>query len=497
MRECVAKEPGLNDTKENQIIINVTGTAITASIVTVNEQPTTRLGEYFAGTASGDNSTGTTKITANIHAVNPGAGSNGEDVVSTATKSEIVPPEEEAFTYDDDGNLTSDGKWTYTWDAENRLITITPKSGNEALIGKKLTFGYDTDAKRIWQDIANWNAGTSAWDIPTRERYCYDGWNLLIIADDTFTTASKRFTWGYDLSNTLEKAGGIGGLLLSHANAVDATAMYDGNGNVNALSNDTSTLIGRYEYSPFGKLLSASDEQLLEHPFQWSTKFSISCTNLICYGYRYCDLKLGRWLNRDPVRERGGLNLYGFCHNSPISYHDPDGRFVNIAGGVISVGMGWGIAKLTGSDYTLTEAAVDFGFGALGPGLAKRGYDALKLCKKVRVTAKASVQVSNRVRHARDPADAANLIDYAYKSLRLEWGLRVELEKKAWEFVGIATYHSFKAIAKDAYETYLDSDNTLEIFIYKSFDKQGNESERTIKFREYSDNSPLLNTPLH
>jgi len=145
--------------KENQGVIDVTGTATTASIVTVNEQPTTRLDEYFAGTASGDNSASAIEITANIHAVNPGAGPNGEDVVSTATKSEIVPPEEEAFTYDDDGNLTTDGKWTYTWDAENRLIAITPKSGDEALIGKKLTFGYDTDAKRIWQDIADWNAG--------------------------------------------------------------------------------------------------------------------------------------------------------------------------------------------------------------------------------------------------------------------------------------------------------------------------------------------------
>ena len=25
-----------------------------------------------------------------------------------------------------------------------------------------------------------------------------------------------------------------------------------------------------------------------------------------------------RWLNRDPIEEEGGLNLYGFCHNSPV-----------------------------------------------------------------------------------------------------------------------------------------------------------------------------------
>jgi len=30
----------------------------------------------------------------------------------------------EAFTYDLDGNMTSDGRWNYIWDAENRLIKV-------------------------------------------------------------------------------------------------------------------------------------------------------------------------------------------------------------------------------------------------------------------------------------------------------------------------------------------------------------------------------------
>jgi len=314
--------------KENQGIIDVTGTATTASIVTVNEQSTTRLGEYFAGTASGDNSTSAIEITANIHAVNPGAGPNGEDVVSTATKSEIVPPEEEAFTHDDDGNLTADGKWTYTWDAENRLIAITPKSGNEALIGKKLTFGYDTDAKRIWQDTADWNEGTSSWDTPIRERHIYDGWNLLIIADGTLTTASKYFTWGYDLSNSLRRAGGIGGLLVSRVESGNVFPIYDGSGNSIALIDDISNLIGKYEYGPFGQLLSISHAKLLEHPFRWATKFSFLNGEFYGYSHRFFHPRQGRWLNRDPLSEIGGLNLYGYTNNSPINLQDFLGLWV-------------------------------------------------------------------------------------------------------------------------------------------------------------------------
>ncbi|NLH74599.1 MAG: RHS repeat protein, partial [Verrucomicrobia bacterium] len=39
----------------------------------------------------------------------------------TETGKVYVPPATESFTHDADGNLTSDGRWTYSWDAENRL----------------------------------------------------------------------------------------------------------------------------------------------------------------------------------------------------------------------------------------------------------------------------------------------------------------------------------------------------------------------------------------
>ena len=34
------------------------------------------------------------------------------------------------------------------------------------------------------------------------------------------------------------------------------------------------------------------------------------------------DPQVGRWMSRDPIAESGGLNLYGFCHNSSISSID-------------------------------------------------------------------------------------------------------------------------------------------------------------------------------
>jgi len=59
--------------------------------------------------------------------------------------------------------------------------------------------------------------------------------------------------------------------------------------------------------------------------FGFSTKYTDSETGLVYYGYRYYSPELGRWPNRDPVGEQGGLNLYGFFHNDLLSSFDPLG----------------------------------------------------------------------------------------------------------------------------------------------------------------------------
>jgi uncharacterized protein RhaS with RHS repeats len=44
------------------------------------------------------------------------------------------------------------------------------------------------------------------------------------------------------------------------------------------------------------------------------------------YGFRFYDPGLQRWINRDPIGELGGLNLYIFVLNDALSLYDPDGR---------------------------------------------------------------------------------------------------------------------------------------------------------------------------
>jgi RHS repeat-associated protein len=40
------------------------------------------------------------------------------------------------------------------------------------------------------------------------------------------------------------------------------------------------------------------------------------------YGYRYYDPIIGRWPSRDPIEERGGVNLYGFVFANPTNAID-------------------------------------------------------------------------------------------------------------------------------------------------------------------------------
>ena len=45
-------------------------------------------------------------------------------------------------------------------------------------------------------------------------------------------------------------------------------------------------------------------------------------------GRRLYSANLSRWLNRDPIEEDGGANVYAFVLNSPVVYLDANGEFV-------------------------------------------------------------------------------------------------------------------------------------------------------------------------
>jgi RHS repeat-associated protein len=142
------------------------------------------------------------------------------------------------------------------------------------------------------------------------------------------------YTRGTDLGGTLQSAGGIGGLLartdmgLLLGGSASSTTFYhmDGNGNVTCLIYTNQIIAAKYNYDAFGNILSQigplSDANLL----RFSSKEYDSNSGLIYYLYRYYDPNAQRWINRDPIEERGGYNLYCMTLNNSVNFFDPFGQ---------------------------------------------------------------------------------------------------------------------------------------------------------------------------
>ncbi len=91
------------------------------------------------------------------------------------------------------------------------------------------------------------------------------------------------------------------------------------NGNVTALVNTNQLLAARYNFDPYGNLLGMSGPLAEANTYRFSSKEYHPNSGLVYYLYRYYEPNLQRWLNRDPIEEMGGINLYGFVGNDPLN----------------------------------------------------------------------------------------------------------------------------------------------------------------------------------
>ncbi len=73
-----------------------------------------------------------------------------------------------------------------------------------------------------------------------------------------------------------------------------------------------------YAYTPFGAVSASGD---VEQPIQWSSEYYDNELALVYYNYRHYNPTDGRWINRDPITEQGGWNLYVFVGNK-LKAHD-------------------------------------------------------------------------------------------------------------------------------------------------------------------------------
>ncbi len=213
-----------------------------------------------------------------------------------------------SMTYDGNGNLASDGTRSYAYDGENRLITVTQGAS---------TWHYEYDY--LNRRIRKWGSGL------TEQRFIYDGWNL-IAETDASGTLTRRYAWGLDVSGTSQGAGGVGGLLLIQDGANQYYPLYDASHSVIGLYNASGGIDSAYEYDPFGRTQTSAGIYAATNPFRYSTKYTDNETGFAYYGLRYYSPLIGRFINRDPIQEAGGINLYGFCGNNGVNHWDVLGQ---------------------------------------------------------------------------------------------------------------------------------------------------------------------------
>ena len=300
--------------------LDIIGSAHPEGTVTINGQVTTRHSAYYYKEITVDNTN--SAVWQPVEVVGtltnpPVAITNSGFLFLTKTA--------EQFTFDLDGNQTSDGRWTNTWNAENRLIAMETRADLPGDVPRlRLEFQYDLQGRRVRKQVFSWISGS--WVLISDIRFIYDDW--LLVSEQSASggnLTTNSYVWGLDLSGSLQGAGGVGGLLAVTAETNGTHfAASDGNGNVVGLykSNDAA-VTAIFEYDPFGNILRATGPMVTEMPFRFSTKYQDDQTGLHYYPFRYYNGVC--WLNRDPIGAQGGINLYSFTKNSPISYFDPFG----------------------------------------------------------------------------------------------------------------------------------------------------------------------------
>ena len=266
------------------------------------------------------------------------------------------------LSFDENGNRVGYGTgWQLVWNAENRLrlmydIETRPQpDGSTPSIRHEIYFTYDGLGRRIgkrargyWMTSGNYGN----WLYDEETLFLWDGWTLLaefVRTEENGPWHLRRgYLWGLDLSGSLEGAGGVGGLLwvVEHTpgraeSHRQLAPWYDGNGNVMGwVENEAAyTLpLWRLEYDPYGRLLVEDPVRVVRHhkhrtlgieekwlhrpPSGFSTKYEDAETGLLYYGFRYYSPDLGRWINRDPIGEDGGFNLYGMVGNDAVNRVD-------------------------------------------------------------------------------------------------------------------------------------------------------------------------------
>ena len=225
-----------------------------------------------------------------------------------------APAASRTFTYDNNGNTLSDGIRTFTWDAKNRLKTVT-KAG------------------------VTWK-----WDYDYRDRRVKEYQNDVL---------SKYFIWSgnqiiqeRNASNVITRTHYEGGFIdgATPATGTNYQTLTVHLGNVREVLTATGAIAARYDYTAYQGAVKIGTSTVDPTFLTIGNYYHHAGSGLDLALYRAYDPELGRWLSVDPLGERGGLNLYGYVQNRPVNAIDPLGLLdLGMIGDAFKVSLGVGL----------------------------------------------------------------------------------------------------------------------------------------------------------
>jgi RHS repeat-associated protein len=275
------------------------------------------------------------------------------------------------YAYNPFGNITNwvqeMGPLTETWeigydDADQLLNVLADQGGTNTI---SYNYGYDPAGNRLFEDIDgirrsfDYNALNQLvsssdatvtnivyeWDAEQRlaavsrgtqrNEFAYDGFGRRVrILERTngVVQSDNYFLWcGAQIREERDSTGATvlrrlypqGEALVGSAGSTNYYYTRDHLGSVREALDPNGLLSTRYDYDPYGQRQAIHEN--LRTTFAFAGYFVHFPSGLYLTLYRPFDGSVGRWPSRDPIGERGGLNLYFYCANNPLNYKDPFG----------------------------------------------------------------------------------------------------------------------------------------------------------------------------
>jgi RHS repeat-associated protein len=210
--------------------------------------------------------------------------------------------------------LTSDGTYDYTYDAEGRLTQRRDR-------------GTGGITRYTWSDAGQLTSITSPGGATST--YRYDAFGRRLEVNDN--GAIRRFVYsGWNLRNEFDGANAlratfVAGLFPDSVyeivrDGIRYYPLFDGVGSVTTLTDGSGTAVGRVRYSAFGVPQSSG---VTENAVSFTGHQFDAATGLFYARARYYDPALGRFLSQDP---EWAVNPYVYALDAPLEFTDPTGR---------------------------------------------------------------------------------------------------------------------------------------------------------------------------